>query len=148
MEKIIKSQERQNIIKKIIEKHAVKNQDHLIELLNTLYGIEISQAMISRDLQALGIAKMKHKGQLIYEQPRDVRREILRLGALSVEYNESMIVVNTLGGMAPFIGDCLDMHKSLGILGTLAGENVVFVIPHSIKNIEKITKKIKELLKQ
>ncbi|HBR70500.1 TPA: hypothetical protein DIC20_03720 [Candidatus Dependentiae bacterium] len=145
---MISPQERQNTIKKIIEKHEVKNQEHLIELLKTLYGIETSQAMISRDLQTLGIAKHRHRGNLIYEPQKDPAREILRLAVLSVEHNEAMIVVNTLCGMAPFIGDCLDLHKSIGILGTVAGENVVFVAPQSIKNIVKITKKIKELLKQ
>lgn len=145
---MISPQERQDAIKKIIEKHEVKNQEHLIELLQTLYGIETSQAMISRDLQTLGIAKHHHKGKLIYEPQKDPTREIMRLAVLSVEHNETMIVVNTLCGMAPFIGDCLDLHKSIGILGTLAGENVVFVAPQSVKEIAKITKKIKELLKQ
>jgi len=142
------AKERQRAIKTIIDKHHVPNQKQLSKLLKTLYGIETSQAMISRDLRTLGIAKHKHRGKLIYEPQKDPRREILKLAVLSIEHNETMIVVNTLCGMAPFIGDCLDMHKSIGILGTLAGENVVFVAPQSIKKIDQVTQKIKELLKQ
>ena len=144
---MINAQERQNAIKKIIEKHEVKSQEHLMELLQTLYGIETSQAMISRDLQALGIARHRHQGKLIYEKQQDPTREILRLAILSIEHNETMIVIHTLCGLAAFIGDFFDMHKSIGIMGTLAGENIVFITPKSTKEIKVLIKKIKDLLK-
>jgi transcriptional regulator of arginine metabolism len=46
-----------------------------------------------------------------------------------------MIVIKTYPALADFVGDCVDQHINLDVLGCLAGENVVFVIPKSTKNI-------------
>ena len=84
---------------------------------------------------------------MIYElNEMDIPKEILRLGVTDVVHNEAMIVIHTLPGMAAFVGDYLDKHQEAGILATLAGENVVFVVPASIKNIETICAAVCELV--
>ena len=139
---------RLEIIKNLIRSQQIPSQEKLVELLKTLYGIKSSQAVVSRDLEKLGVVKRKHRGQLFYEHPEDPTREILRLAITKIEHNETTVIVHTIAGLAPFIGDFLDMHKSIGILGTIAGENVVFIAPQSIKNIKKITNRVKKLLEQ
>ena len=82
---------------------------------------------------------------MIYEMPDvDVTTEILRLALLDIAHNESMIVIKTHPGLADFVGDCVDRHSDLDVLGCLAGENVVFIIPKSIKNIRKTCEAICE----
>ncbi len=82
-------------------------------------------------------------GVLAYEmQDVDVAAEILRLALVDINHNESMIVIKTQPGLADFVGDCIDQYKDLEVLGCLAGENVVFVAPKSIKNIHKTYEKV------
>lgn len=138
---------RQKAIEVLVKKRAVSDQKQLVDLLQEQYGIETNQAVVSRDLRKLGIVKKMVNGELLYEIPGvDVSAEILRLALIDIAHNESMIVIKTQPGLAAFVGDCLDQHADLEILGSLAGENVVFAIPKSIKNIHKIYQALCEKL--
>lgn len=129
---------RQEAVKELIKKYPIENQGRLVELLQQEYGIETNQTAISRDLRQLGVVKAKGKEGMVYElREATISQEILTLGVLDVSRNEIMIVIKTLAGLAPFVGDYLDQHHEGAILATLAGENVVFVIPQSIKKIEE-----------
>lgn len=129
---------RQQAIKELIKKMAITDQKQLVELLIEHYEVETNQAVISRDLRKLGVVKKMVNGSLIYELPDiDVTTEILRLALVDIDHNESMIVIKTHPGLADFVGDCVDQHTDLDVLGCLSGENVVFVTPKSIKNISQ-----------
>lgn len=130
---------RQDAIKEIVSKGLISDQNKLVEKLLNVYGIETNQVTVSRDLARLGIVKKRIKGGLFYELPSvDVQTQILTLAILSIEYNETMIVIKTHPALAAFVGDCLDQYTDLPILGCLAGENVVFVVPKSKEEIEKV----------
>ncbi len=132
-------QMRKEAIKELIKKYPVENQDMLVDLLLKEYGIETNQSVVSRDLRELGVTKYRFKDAMIYEfKETNGTKEILHLGVVDIAHNESMIVVKTLAGLALFVGDFLDAHTDIGVLATLAGENVVFVTPHSTKNIKEI----------
>lgn len=147
MEKSAKVVYRHYAIKELISGRTIESQQQLLALLKDEYQIETNQSIISRDLADLGVIKQKYKDKVIYELPHDdVNREILRLGVQSVVCNETMIVVNTLRGLPPFIGDYLDQKKDSGVLATLAGENVVFVVPTSIKNINAVYNNVCDVL--
>lgn len=134
---------RQKAIKELISSRAIEDQQELVELIKQEYGLETNQAAISRDLKQLGIIKRPVKGKMIYEPSMvNVAQEILRLAIIDIRHNESMIVVETIPGLPDFVGDYLDMQDSEGVLGTLAGENVVFVSPESTKKIKYVYKKI------
>jgi len=140
--------DRLNAIRQLLEQKNVEGQASLVQLLKNTYGIESNQTAISRDLHQLGATKKIVAGKTVYDLPQyDASHEILRFAVLSVNHNESLIVVDTLPGLASFVGDYLDLHNDLGILGTLAGENVVFVTPTTIKHIKKVFSKICEILK-
>jgi len=141
----METKDRLKAIEELVRKEAISDQKQLVDLLALHYKIETNQAVTSRDLRKLGITKKIINGQLVYELPQvDVRAEILRLALIDISHNESMIVIKTQGGLADFVGDCVDQHTDLDVLGCLSGENVVFVIPKSIKNIDKVHKKICE----
>ena len=130
---------RKEAIKKLIKQYPVENQDMLVDLLQKKYGIITNQSVVSRDLREFGVTKRRCKETMMYELKEvDIKKEILRLGVLDLLHNESMIVVQTLTGFAPFVGDFLDQRTDIGVLATLAGENVVFVTPISTKNIKEV----------
>ena len=147
MEKRSKASYRQYAITELVNSHAIENQQQLLKLLKDEYEIETNQSIISRDLMSLGILRQSYRDKVIYEMPnKSTSREILRLGITSVVHNEALIIINTLHGLPPFIGDYLDQQKDLGILGTLAGENIVFVAPISINNIHAVYKNVCQAL--
>lgn len=134
-----KFEDRQKAIKELISQEAVSDQTQLVTLLAKKKGIETNQAVVSRDLRKLGVIKKIVKGEMIYEMPStDTTTEILKLAITDILYNEVMIVIKTQPGLAAFVADYIDNYTDLDILGSLAGENAVFVTPQSIKNIEKI----------
>ena len=55
-----------------------------------------------------------------------------------LQHNEAMIVIKTVAGTAALVADFFDAQSDIGILATLSGENVVFVAPVSVKNIETL----------
>ena len=130
---------RQEAIKELLRKEQISDQKKLVKLLRDAYGIKTNQAVISRDLRKLGVIKKQVNDNLVYEIPAsDTTTEILKLAIVNIEYNEAIIVIKTHPGLAAFVGDCLDRHPELDILGSLAGENVVFVTPRNLKKIEAV----------
>lgn len=150
MKRTVTLTERQEAIKELIQTYEVTDQHKLIELLKLKYGIDTNQTIISRELHKLGVTKTPVENKLIYELPEektDPAKEILRLAITKVVHNETLIVVHTLAGLADFVGDYIDAHgNTIDTLGTLAGENMVFVAPKTIKDISKIYDQLCKLL--
>ncbi len=131
-----KKEKRQQAIKKLITAQPIEDQQELVQKLQELYGIETNQSIVSRDLRTLNIGKRDVQGRLIYETSnQDVRRDIMRSAILDVQHNETMLIVKTLPGLADFTAEYIDQQELDDVLGTLAGENTVFIVPRSIKTI-------------
>lgn len=127
---------RQQAIKELISEISVSDQNQMVELLKEKYGIETNQTIVSRDLRKLGIVKKMLNGAMVYEMAKiDVQAEIFRLALVDIDYNETMIVIKTYPGLAAFVGDYLDKCTDLNLLGCLAGENVVFIVPKTISEL-------------
>jgi transcriptional regulator of arginine metabolism len=138
---------RQEAIKILIKQMIISDQKTLVQLLKERVGIETNQAAISRDLRKLGVIKKETNQGLVYELPTsDTKVDLLKLAIMDIHYNEMMIVIKTHSGLASFVGDCIDEKTDLDILGCLAGENVVFIVPKSIKTIKEIYKTVCESL--
>ena len=74
-------------------------------------------------------------------------KQAIQSVVLSVKHNHMQIIVKTGIGGAPLISRMLDsMGESAGILGTLAGDDTIFIAPNDIAHIDKITQDIKDLL--
>lgn len=131
-------------IKKLITEQSIFHQNQLVDLLKEKYFIETNQAIVSRDLRKLGVTKKILNGNMVYEISEvNVQSEIFKLALVSIENNETMIVIKTHPGLSAFVGDQLDQCQDLDILGCLAGENVIFVIPKKISKINEITDTIR-----
>jgi len=142
-----KISQRQEAILDLISSHQIVDQESLVVLLKSMYKIDTNQAVVSRDLKKLNIVKKTVGDLRVYSVPQhDAHSEILRLAVVDIQHNESMIVVSTVPGLAPFVGDTID-QAHLEILGCIAGENVVFVSPKTIRHTENVYHSIVRLLK-
>ena len=66
----------------------------------------------------------------------------------SIDANESMIVIKTLPGRAQGVAEIIDSAHHPAVLGTLAGDNTIFVTPSSVAMIPEIQKLLKDLMTQ
>jgi transcriptional regulator of arginine metabolism len=65
---------------------------------------------------------------------------------LEIEHNEVMIIIQTSPGAAQLIARLLDsLSKSDGVLGTIAGDDTIFIAPTDLSKIDKTIKKLEQL---
>ncbi len=144
-------QSRQMKIKEILHNHDVGNQNDLIRLLDKA-GFEVAQATLSRDCAELGVVRSRtHSGfrlVLPEDSPGQIIKGLVGMEVQSITANETAIVVKTLPGRAHGVGSFLDQLKNPSILGTIAGDDTVLVIPLSIKDIASIIEDIQSNLSQ
>jgi transcriptional regulator of arginine metabolism len=142
-----KARQRLKALQELIKTNAIADQQTLVQMMSDTYGIETNQSIVSRDLRKLGVSKKAVGAALVYELPSiDASAEILKLGVIDVAHNEMLIIIKTMPGLADFVADFLDLQEELGILGTLAGENMVFVAPESVKKIGDVYEKVCRVL--
>ena len=115
--------ERQSAILKIIKETDVGRQAELAELLQSK-GYEATQSSVSRDLPALNIVKVDG----IYRVPKIAAGESALVEALDIEVcGANLLVLRTGPGTANLVAYTIDRVRPTGVLGTIAGDDTVFV---------------------
>ena len=124
-------------IRRIIEKEAISNQEELLEKLDKA-GFELTQATLSRDLKFLQAGKRpdREKGY-VYSLPGNDTEATPRIrernfplnGFLSIDFAWNMAVIRTKPGYANSIAAAIDGLNAFEILGTVAGDDTILLIP-------------------
>ena len=124
-------------IRRIIEKEAVASQDELLSLLKKK-GFEVTQATLSRDLKFLEAGKIPDRDKgYIYVLPEGKRQERQPTsmgnfplnGFISLEFARDMAVIKTHPGYAQSIASAIDEMDAYEIMGTIAGDDTILLIP-------------------
>ena len=136
-------------LKEIINSKSVSNQDELrLELKKR--GYNVTQATLSRDFKELGVGKMSSDNGTKFVLPQEAELKILRpvvsAEVISIRSNENVIIIKTLPGCANVVGEFLDAQKNGDIIGTIAGDNTLLVIPSSQRNTKQLEHYLKEKL--
>ena len=139
---------RQQRILDHIASDSVRSQESLQELL-AAEGIQVAQATLSRDLRELGVAKGP-AGYLLpgHEQIPNGERTLvraLRSLALSIQRGAAIVVIKTGPGRAQYVAFELDRTPPAGVVGTLAGDDTIFVATESESAAERIEDELREL---
>ena len=124
--------ERLEAIRRIINEELIYNQEQLMKLLNEK-GFGVTQATLSRDIRQLKVAKVHDaSGMYIYRLPE----QTLMNGGVSqesatpnIEFSGNLAVIKTRPGYAMAIASDIDTHAPKEILGTIAGDDTILVIP-------------------
>jgi transcriptional regulator of arginine metabolism len=139
---------RRDAIREILARGAVPSQDELQRHLRAR-GIRAAQATLSRDLAALGVRRGSGPAGPRYVMEGDAGGlpiEPVRRLAESVETNGHMIVVRTKASAASTVARALDDAHVPDLLGTLAGDDTIFVVPGSARGTAALVKRLRELL--
>ena len=138
-------------IKQILTQGLVGTQEGLSKALKKA-GFDVTQATLSRDLKELGVGRINTPEGTRYVLQPEAEEQKLRafLGyeIEGIDSNESVIVIKTLPGRAQGVAEIIDgLHHPL-ILGTIAGDNTIFITPRSVRKIQELIKTIKSLLSE
>lgn len=149
----MKKYTRQRKILEIIENYDIETQEELAVFLKKA-GIEITQATISRDIKELRLVKvLTQNGRYKYavvddrlEGTTDRLITIFRNSVISLDIAGHIIVVKTLPGAAQVCGSAIDSLRLKGIVGTLAGDDTIFIAVSDVEDIDFIIKTFQSIL--
>ena len=139
-------------IKEIIDKNKIETQEDLAAALRA-EGIEVTQATVSRDIKELMLVKVPDaNGQYHYAYPKE-HNMLLTPGRLERTFQDSiigirvsqcMVVIRTLPGTAQAVAYAVDYMKWEEVLGTIAGDDTVFVAMENAEGVKAFLKRFKD----
>lgn len=132
-------------MQELLQKDRMEKQEDIRAALEK-QGFNVNQAMISRLLHKLGAIKMCEGEQIIYRLPTELvsvtPNHSLKHLILNITHNESLVIIQTTPGSAQLVARLLDQKQELGVLGTVAGDDTIFVAPEKTKLIQSVFQKI------
>jgi transcriptional regulator of arginine metabolism len=138
---------RQQLIKQLIRGNEISSQDELLSLMAGA-GVSTTQATLSRDLKVLCVARKSGRYELDDSaEYATALANVVGMEILGVAHNGHMIVVRTLIGRAQGVAAYLDGMAEPLILGTVAGDDTVFIAPSRVDFIESLVLKIESLIR-
>ncbi len=130
---------RMEVLKMLISSKELSNQDEVLNALEA-EGFRITQATLSRDLKQLKVAKAASmSGKYMYVLPNETMykrvsnnvsaREMMQsTGFRSINFSGNMVVIKTRPGYASSIAYNIDNSDIPQILGTIAGDDTIFIV--------------------
>ena len=145
---------RHAMILQLIESTEIETQDGLAKELKRK-GLAVTQATVSRDIKELRLTKEpSERGRYRYVSAdrgeRGQKNRFIRIFSESVVAilpAGNLIVVKTIAATAPAAAEAIDSLRWPEVVGTLAGENTVFVALSSLEDSEPVSERFRELMK-
>jgi transcriptional regulator of arginine metabolism len=109
------------LVPDLLSRQSIATQEELVAALADR-GHEVNQATVSRELKKLGVAKVEGA----YRLP--VRAEVgAPIHAFTTTAGDCIAVVHTEPAFAMVLAQAIDAEELDGVLGTVAGDDTVFV---------------------
>lgn len=145
---------RQRTILNIIKEKEIETQEELAQCLLE-EDIDITQATISRDIKELRLVKVltsngnyKYANMDSKAKGIDQRlKDIFKTTVLKVDKADNLLVIKTISGAANLCAKAIDSLSLEGVVGTIAGQDTIFVALKSDKFFKSVELEIQELLK-
>ena len=132
--------QRQTTIRKLITARQIGKQEELAGLLENK-GFSVTQSSVSRDLDELGIVKIGG----FYALPQKPR-DRAAFGLLELETaGENLIVARCESGLASAVAVRIDDAQINGIVGTIAGDDTIFIAVKDKSKQKAVIKRIWEI---
>jgi transcriptional regulator of arginine metabolism len=145
---------RRALIIELVRTRHVATQGDLRDLLRAK-GHDVTQATLSRDLAKLGARRVSlPSGGTAYEidgfqaRPSDEPSHIATMAALVLGIREgaAIVVIHTRPGAAPAVAALLDQARLDSIIGSIAGDDTIFVVPERRVTAATLAKTLRRLL--
>jgi transcriptional regulator of arginine metabolism len=139
---------RRQILKEILANQLVSSQDEIADALSHA-GVQVTQTTVSRDLAAIGAVRgadgyrlddtpHSHAGQTSGSGAHDELSSMIYRHVVSVANAQSLVVVKTAPGHAQMMASAFDKYPPGGVVGTVAGDDTIFLATTSVKASNKV----------
>ena len=143
---------RQEEILQIIEENEIETQEELAGILRQR-GYKVTQATVSRDIKELRLIKLAGSRSVYrYAKPgrheTPVNERMIRLlsdSTVEIDYAGQMVVVKTLSGSANVACEAIDNMNWKEVMGTIAGDNTIFLAVRNENDAAEIAGRIRRL---
>jgi transcriptional regulator of arginine metabolism len=146
----LEQNERRRAITRLLADHVVNRQAELVELLRA-EGYLATQSSVSRDLRDLGVAKLK-RGYSLPDADDSEDEESLQVIAEFVRdirpAGPNLLVVMTAVGAAQRVAFMLDRTGWPEIVGTLSGDDTIFVATIGASEQRRLKGRLKQHMKK
>jgi len=122
------------MIAELLDEHEVSTQQQLQQLLAGL-GVDVTQATVSRDLDRLGVMRVRRHGRLVYALPEDdtptdpIAQVVIALGLVrTMEASGNLAVLRTGPANAHPVAIAFDNASLPEIIGTIAGDDTIALV--------------------
>ena len=146
--------ERHGKIIELIGRYDIETQEELAEKLNEA-GFQVTQATVSRDIRELKLTKITMGDRQRYVAVREHSRQmgekyigILRVGFVSMDVAQNILVIKTVSGMAMAVAAALDALHWQDIVGCIAGDDTVFCAIRTAEDTLQVMDKLRKMMKE
>jgi len=137
----------------IISNRRISTQEELCQILKDS-GYDVTQATVSRDVKELQLIKIPDSQGYYYALPdnspilnsHERMRRLFKDSVTSIDYSENIVVIKTLPGAAQSIASLIDAAELENVLGTVAGDDTIFIVVKPLKVVTAIVKDFEELI--
>ncbi len=126
-------------ILKLTEEREVTDQAEFLDLLKR-EGHKVTQPTLSRHLTKLGVQKLAGR----YQRVEPLPTELPAYAVSSAPPN--LVIIKTRPGFAQALAVRLDGHAIDGVVGTLAGDDTVFIAVTPEKKLRAAVETVREIL--
>jgi len=149
----VKSKRHSKILELIME-YPIDTQEELLSKLNQC-GFNVTQATVSRDIKELRLIKnLDADGNYRYSTGARKSEDDMALkfdsiftqSVYSIDFAGNMVVIKCYTGMANAACAALDSIHWKGVVGTLAGDDTIFVVMRNQESSVEFVEKMKKLL--
>ena len=140
-------------ILELIDNFNIETQDDLLNMLKEC-GFNVTQATVSRDIKDLRLVKTidntgKYKYTLDVNLSNGVTYNSLKgfsYSIKSIDSSGNMVVIKTLSGMAQAVCANIDSMNVDNMLGTIAGDDTIFILMRDQESLNKFIAETRKLL--
>lgn len=144
---------RQAKIIELISQNPIETQEELQDMLMK-YGFEVTQATISRDIKELRLVKdLSSEGRYVYSSGKksmDVINHraggIFNDTIITIDYAMNTVVIKCFTGMANAVCAAIDSMNLDEILGSIAGDDTIFILCRNEETASMFTNKLRTML--
>ena len=146
----LEQQERRRAIARLLAQHAIHRQAELVELLR-VEGFPATQSSVSRDLRDLGAVKLKNG----YSLPKPSEQGNAQALSVVAEFvheirtaGPNLLVITTAVGAAQQVAVTLDHVDWPEIVGTVSGDDTIFVATVGSTQQRRLRGRLRQHLKK
>ena len=146
---------RHDLILDIIDKKDIETQEELAAELKAR-GVKVTQATVSRDIKELRLVKaLAPDGSYRYataeKGENGLNERLIRMFSETVvsmvsAYNQ--IIIRTLPASANIAAETIDSLQWPEVLGTIAGDNTILMIVHSVEEVRPVLERLNAMIRR